>query len=305
MTENVLNNTTNAEAIPTLVAQKALGYFGAYMNLARTVARDFEYEPATYGATINVTKRGTLTANNKTAGDTFTKQNPTLTKVSVTLNKHKEVTILIDDVTKVLERMSTLEGYAQDAAIVLAEAVETDLASLHASIENTRTFTATSTATKDAAMLALRRYFVTSKVPLTEKKYLYADSTLINELLEEDKYTRADALGKQGVIEQGALLNIYGFNIFESQVVQTSGSPVAYHNLAYTKDAFVLASRPLPSVPNGFGAVSTVVNSPDINLGIRVVSSWDTDLGAMKITLDLLYGVAILDQRRVCEFESF
>jgi hypothetical protein len=112
-------------------------------------------------------------------------------------------------------------------------------------------------------------------------------------------------LGKAGVIESGALMNIYGLNVFESQVVQVSGSPVAYHNLAYTKNAFVLATRPLPAVPAGHGAVSTVIQDPDTNVGLRVVSSWDTDLGGMKITLDLLFGVAVLDQRRVVEVESF
>ena len=95
-------------------------------------------------------------------------------------------------------------------------------------------------------------------------------------------------------------------SLTEEKCVSTgSGSPVAYHNLCYTRNAFVLATRPLPSVPSGHGAISTVVVDPETNVGIRVVSSWDTDLGGLKITLDLLFGVAVLDQRRVVEVESF
>lgn len=302
---DVLNNTTNAEFIPTIIAQKALGRFASYMNLAKTVSRNFDWTPTTVGATINVPIRGTVSANNKVAGSSFTLQNPTATSVSVTLNKHKEVTLLLDDVTAVLQNQDTLAGYAEDSAIALAEAVEEEIASLHAGLTHTVTMDYTSDATKNTGMLNIRKFFVDQKVPKLEQKYLYADSTLINELLEVDRFARADALGKAGVIESGALMNIYGINIFESQNIQVSGSPVAYHNLAYTKNAFVLATRPLPSVPAGHGAISTVVVDPDTNVGLRVVSSWDTDLGGMKITLDLLFGVAILDQRRVVEVESF
>lgn len=302
---DVMNNTTNAKFIPTIIAQKALGRFASYMNMAKTVARDFDYTPATVGQTINVAKRGTLVANDKVAGSSFTLQNPTATDVSVTLNKHKEVTFIIDDVTKVLQNQDVQMGYAEDAAIALAEAVETELAKLHTSITNTVTFDATSDATKNASMLLLRKFFTDQKVPKLEKKYAYLDGTVINELLEVDRFARADALGKAGVIESGALMNIYGMDIFESQNVQVSGSPVAYHNFVYTKDAFILATRPLPEVPGNMGAVSTVVNDPDTNVGIRVVSSWDADLGGMKITLDLLFGVAVLDTRRVVELESF
>lgn len=302
---DVLNNTTNAQFIPTIIAQKALGRFASYMNLARTVSRDFEWTTARQGEVLSIPKRGTVSANTKVAGSEFTLQNPTATNVTVTLDQHKEVTLLIDDVTAVLENQNTLAGYADDAAIALAESVEGAIAALHSSITATKTFYATSAATKDASMLAIRKYFVDQKVPALEPKYLYADSSLINELLEEDKYSRADALGKAGVIESGALMNIYGINIFESQNVVVTGSPVAYHNLAYTKNGFILASRPLPPVPAGHGAVSVVVNNPDIDLGLRVVSSWDTALGGLKVTLDLLYGVAVLDQRRVVEVESF
>ena len=302
---NVLNNTTNAKFIPTIIAQKALSRFGSYMNLAKTVARDFEYATASYGQTINVPMRGTLSVNDKVQGSEFTPQNPTATDVSVTLNKHKEVTLIIDDVTKVLENQDTLAGYAEDAAIVLAEAVENDLGALHPSLTSTVTFDATSATTIDNSMLAIRKHFVDQKVPRLEAKYAYVDSSVVNALLSVDKFARADALGKAGVIEDGALMNIYGINIFESQNIPTSGSPVAYHNLAYTKNAFILASRPLPEVPAGMGALSTVVNDPNINVGLRVVSSYDTKLGGMQITLDLLYGVAILDQRRVVEVESF
>lgn len=301
---DVQNDTTNAVFIPTIVAQNALGRFGNYMNLARTVARDFEYTTATEGKTIQVPKRGALSANSKAAGSEVTKQNPTATKIDVTLDQHFEVTVALDDVTKVLQNQDTQDGYGRDAAIALAEKVENYLAALHPSITNTVTFDKTSTATKKSSLLELRKRFVDNKVPRIEEKYLYLDATVLNEILEEADFTQLQTIGSGAPTLEGALRQLFGFNIFESQSVQTSGSPVRYHNLAYTKDAIILASRPLPSDGNGAGVVQTVIQNADIGMGLRATMGYDKDLLAMQLTMDILFGASILDTRRIVELES-
>lgn len=299
-----MNDTTNAVFIPTIVAQLALGRFASYMNLAKTVSRDFDYTPATFGKTIQVPKRGTVTANSKSAGSNVTEQAPTGTNVSVTLDQHWEVTLMIDDVTKVLENQNTLMGYAEDAAIALAEKVESKLAQLHPSVTSTITFDATSATTQENSFLKVREKLVMNKVPKTERLYAYLHPTVITRLLQIDRFTRWDAYGKQGVIAEGALGRIGGIDVFESQMVETSGSPVAYHNLVYSRSALVLAGRPLPNIPAGYGAVSEVVVDPNINFGLRVTSSYDTKAQAMQVTLDVLFGVALIDDRRIVELES-
>jgi hypothetical protein len=301
---DVLNNTTNANFIPTIIAQKALGRFASYMNLAKTVAKDFDYQTATYGQTIQVAKRGAVSANAKVQGTAVTLQNPTATNVSVSLNKSYESSFLLDDVTKVLENQNTLMGYADDAAIALAEQVENTIAELHPSITNTVTFDATSTATKKSSLLTLRRRFFDNKVPRLEQKYLYVDASVYNELLEEADFTQMQTIGSSEGTTEARGLKLYGFEIFESQIVDQSGSPVRYHNLAYTKDGFILAFRPLPNDGNGRGVVQSVVNNPDIGLGLRTTMGYDKDLLGMQVTLDILFGASILDTRRVVELES-
>lgn len=304
MTENVLDNTTNAVFIPTIIANKCLQRFPSYLNLAKTVSRDSDWTTATVGATIQVPKTGAVQANDKTAGNVYTKQNPTGTNVSVTLNKHKEVTFTIDDVTKVLENQNTQDRYAEDGAIALAEAVETSLAQLHPSITSTVTWDRSSATTIDAGLLKLRKFFTDQKVPKTEQKYLYVDATVYNDLLGTDKFSRYDARGTGETITTGQVIRAYGFEISESQMIEVTGSPVAYHNLAYTRNAFVLASRPLPK-PQGFGGNFAIVNDPSIGLSLRTLFWYNADLGAHQLTIDLLYGVNILDTRRVVELESF
>jgi hypothetical protein len=322
MAQNVFDTTQNAVFIPTIISQKALGRFPAYMNLAKTVSRDFDWTPATQGQTIQVPKRGALVANDKTSGNVFTLQNPAATNVSVTLNKHKEVTFALDDVTKVVQNQDTQAGYADDAAIALAESVETTLTALYPSVNTVIDLITTTAATIDTSILNIRKYFANQKVPQAEQRYAYVDPSVVNTLLNQDKYSRYDALGNAIVQVQqiqsasggmpqtvptqtGRLTRIYGIDFFESQNVAVSGSPVAYHNLVYTRNGFLLASRPLADVPTGYGAMTQVVVNEDIQMGLRAIMHYDADLGAFKLTLDLLFGVAVLDQRRCVIFESF
>lgn len=299
-----MDNTTNAELIPTIIAQKTLGKFGSYINLARTVARDFDFDTRQEGETINVVKRGNLTANSIAQGDDVTKQTPTATKVSVTLDQHFEVTFTLDDVTKVLQdpRSDALDGYAEDAVIALVDEVEDALAGLYASVTASAiAFDETSTATKKASLLTLRKAFTDAKVPKVETKYLYMSATSTNEILEEDTFTQMQSTGSTDSITEGAVRKLYGFEIFESQAV--AEVTTVHKNLAYTKNAVVLAMRPLPEVPAGHGAVSSVVSDPEAGIGVRVVSSFDADKLRMQVTLDVLFGVAIVDQRRIRLFE--
>lgn len=304
MTENVLNNTTNAALIPTIIAQKCIQRLASYFQVAKSVSKDTDWTTATIGTTIQVPKTGAVTAKDKTAGNTFTKQNPTATNVSVSLDQHKEVTITIDDVTKVSENQDSQARYAEDGAIALAEAVETSLFALHPSITNTVTWNRTSAATIDASLLLIRKYFTDQKVPKLEQKNFVTDATIYNDLLAQEKYTNQSWRGQNNTVNDGQIIRVYGLDISESQLVPVTGSPVAYHSLAYTKNAMVLASRPLPR-PEGFGGRYSIVNDPEIGISVRTLFWYNADLGAHQLTIELLYGVAILDQRRITEVESF
>lgn len=306
MTELVLNNTTNAAFIPTILANKALGAFASYMNLAKTVARDFDFTPSREGAILQIPKRGIVTANSKAAGDKVVKQNPTATSIPVTLDQHFEVTLMIDDVTAVLQNQDTLDGYAQDAAIALAEKIETALATLYSSVPAGQvvSFDPTSAATMETSFLSAREKLILNKVPKLEQKFGYLHPTLISKLLTVPRFTQYDTTGEVGKIIDGRVSRVAGIDNFESQSVVGTGSPAQYHNLIYSKNAFILAARPLPSMGNKFGVEQVVINDPDINLGLRVTSSYDKDLLGMQITLDVLYGVAVMDNRLVVELRS-
>ena len=69
-------------------------------------------------------------------------------------------------------------------------------------------------------------------------------------------------------------------------------------NLAFHRDAIALVSRPLSTSGNGRGA-SMAVASFD-NLSMRVTMQYDSEAQGMRVTMDMLCGVAVLDDRLGC-----
>ncbi len=299
--------TTNAVAIPTVVAQETIRLLPSYMGLAKFISKDTDWSGKdfqTYGVTLDITKPGALVKNDKVPGSPYVPQNATATKVSVTLDKNPYVMILQEDVTKMLQKPDLQLAYAQRQAIVLAESIESAIFALHPSLTNTITFDYTSEATIDASYRALRSRFARLKVPKMEEKMLFADTSLIDKLLSVTKYTSGDYVTNPSIVE-GAVNRIHGINNFETQLAPATGSPVAYHNLATTKWGFVIASRPMPLDGNGRGAIQSNIVDPTTGLTFRVTEAYDTLNGGVIFNLECLYGVGIADANQVVEVESF
>lgn len=304
-----MDNTTNAAFIPTIIAQKALGYLRANLGLAKTVTKDFDWATFNQGQTLQIPKRGALSVNTKATNGSVVVQNPTATSTPVTLNKHFEVTFGIDNVTQVLENQNTLVGYGEDAANVLGEAIEGELVKLYSNLTATPiVFDATSAATIDSSMRAIRKYFTDAKIPVGEARNFMASSGIYNSLLSVAQYVQAQNLATNTPatpIVSGEVLPIFKVNAWESQLVAQTGASAPYtdHAMAYTKQALVLATRMLPGVPEGYGAVSQVIAEEDLGLGVRVVSSFNPNTLAMQVTLDALVGAAVSDARRAVEVQ--
>ena len=275
--------------IPEVWANKALGYLPNYLNLVKTVTVDFDAdEIKRYGDIINLPVRGALTVNDKDANSDVTRQTPSDDSVTLTLSNHKEITFSPEDVARAFSKPDVIEGYMQDAALVLAESIEESLAELYASAGNTVDST---TALTLAALREGRRTLITEKVPQNAPLYAWIDEYGMEDL----PLTDASVLGYAAPVIEGSIARLAGFNIFESQMVETSGTPSTYHCMLYSKDAMGLCVRPLPMDAESFGgAKQAVVNDARSGLSLRVTMSYDANALAPQITIDALWGVAVL-----------
>lgn len=279
----------------TIVAQEALLQLKGNLGIAKRVNVAYKPEVATKGKIVQVPKFGALVANNKTAGGSRTVQDATSTSVSVTLNKHKEATFIIDDVEGAMSSNDLIAGYLNSAVIAVAEEVEADIFALYASAATAKGTSGTAVS-GDLIRADVRPLLTTAKAPIADRSLFLSGEDYAN-LLDANASTgflRADVLGPVGAtgLADGALGKLYGFQVFESSYVPVvSGTN---HNLAFHKDAIALVIRDLPPVPAGMGAVSSIVTDAESGLSLRVRMNYDSSIGGVATTVEILYGVAVI-----------
>jgi hypothetical protein len=256
--------------------------------MAQLVARDWDNDVASYGQTVDVPFRGSLSVNDKSEGSTVTLQQPSDSKKSVTLNKHKEVSFLLEDLAKALARPEYIQGYVEDGMAGIAEEIDGDLTALYSGFS--QSIDATAGMDVDDFREA-RRQLNAAKAPLNNRvAVLHEDAEYallgVEEFINRD-YELGDA--PQGLIN--ALTGRFvGFNVFMDQKIATAASECK--NLFFQRNAMVLATRPLPPAPEGMGVVQRVMAEDGI--GLRVTMSYSADYLGVQVTIDVLYGVAEL-----------
>jgi len=282
-----------AVAIPQFWANLALGALRANTVMTRLVNRDYDGTVATKGDIVNITRRGSLQVNDKLSGKQITLQTPSNQKIPVTLNKHKEVSWLIED-TASAKAITDAVNYVTDAAIAIGNEIDCDLLKLVSALENQ--VGSYYSALGINTILAAREKLNVLKAPTRDRYFVIApqDETA---LLKLEQFTSMSWDDKNAIALQEATIGRkYGFTFLMDQNVVTTAPTGAEigtskrHNVAFTRDSFVLVTRPLPAPPAGSGAVSATVDEDGI--AIRVTSSYSQKDGGTLWTLDVLYGVA-------------
>lgn len=286
-------NITVTEAagfIPEIWAATALGKLKANTVMARLVNRNFENEIAKFGDVLHIPRRGTLSVNNKAANTVVTLQTPTADTVDLTLNKHKEVSFLVEDVAKVQANQNLMQGYIEDGIKALGEQIDSDLLALYSGFSTTPIdATGGSGGITAETVTEARRLLNSAKVP-QDQRYIVWHEDAEAELLGVEKFTSADFGDNGDAIREATIGRKYGFAHFMDQQVVVATSECK--NLAFHRDAICLATRPLAEIPEGVGARSVVMEEDGI--GIRVIYAYNASYLGVQVTMDILYGVAEL-----------
>lgn len=282
-----ITTTLVGDSIPTIVAAEALGYLKANTVLARLVNRDYSNEIATYGQTVTIPYGGALSVNDKAANTVVTLQTPNDAVYTLTLNKHKEVSFLIEDIAKAFARPDWFSRYMQDGMMKLSEQVDSDIAALYSGFSQSIDATA---GLAEGTFRNARRLLNSAKAPQTQRYAVLHEDADYEALGVERIVNRdyAESLGSKAADSMNG--RFMGFDLFMDQQIATSGGECK--NLFFHRDAIVMASRPLPPAPAGAGVVQRVMDEDGI--GIRVTMSYSPDYLGVQLTLDILYGVAEL-----------
>jgi hypothetical protein len=278
----------NVNFVPEIWAQRALQALRAQIVLAKRVYRDSDVAAFTQGATLHIPVPGTFVANTKTAGSNVTLQVPTDSRIDVTLNQHKEVSFVIEDILKVQANQDLMDRYLRNAVIPLAEGIESYLFGLYASFTTTPVG-AGATPITASTIRSARKAMNDNKAQKDGRTLVVTDGDEIS-ILGDANLATYFAYSKSDAIAEGSIGRVYGFDVFNSQLVPFSTNN---KNLAFAPDALILAMRGMPD-SGASGVDQMVVTDPVSGLTLRQTVSYNANALGLQITLDMLYGAAML-----------
>lgn len=276
--------------IPEIWAAEALNALRANITIAKLVTRDTDIAAFSVGDKLNIPYAGTLSAVPKVADTGVTPQAPAneATK-TVTLDKHYIVPIIIEDISRALAHPTLREAYINESVRVLAEQIDTDLLALYSGFSATDIGTGGTDLTYDTVLEA-RRVLNTNKAPLTDR-HIVLSAKDEKALLGDSDLATYFANARPTAVAEGSIGRLAGFDLWMSQLTPSTAGPI-YHNLAFQKQAIILAMRGLPQ--DNPGAMSATMQDPLSGLVLRVTGQYNITHVGMQINVDVLYGVAEL-----------
>lgn len=195
------------------------------------------------GNKINIPFMSSYDARDKTAGNAVTFDANTETEIELTINKHKYLAFIIEDIVKVQANYNVAEAYRSAQKEAVLRAIDSDLAGLHASAG---TNVAGGATVDDADMLAVVLALDLANVPQSER-YGIVGAKVMGDLRAVNRYSVFDQTGKEGlaVSGKGLVTTAYGFELDMSNNVVDDTTNT--HNLFFHKSAMSLALQLKPT----------------------------------------------------------
>jgi len=196
------------------------------------------------GDTLNIPFVAGVNARAKAASTAVTYDSPEGSPVTLNIDKHYYVAVLIEDIAKIQSSYDLRAAFQVRMAEALARQIDTDLMALYASAGTTVSGGANIT---DAGMLAVVTAFDTGNTPSGSRHGIIGHNTKAD-LLGINKYVAYDQTGKTGKAVDGSedlVGTIYGMELHHSGNVAVATSNG--HNLFFHKSAITLMQQKAPT----------------------------------------------------------
>jgi len=285
--------TTAANFIPELWSDEVIAGYKKNLVLANLVTR--MSHKGKKGDTLHIPSPTRGSANAKAASTQVTLNTATHSEKQVSIDKHYEYSVLIEDIVEVQALQSLRRFYTDDAGYALATQVDTDLFNTAANLQGGNGTTGTAgwdkakvwdtagtlsdyvAATSNAADITdagIRGMILTldnADVPM-DNRALVIPPIAANDLLGINRFTEQQYIGSGDAIKTGKIGMIYGVDVYVSSNCPTAGASSDRIGLLVHKDALVLAEQ----------------------MGVRSQTQYKQEYLGDLFTADTLYGVAEL-----------
>lgn len=282
-------NTIDSGLNGTLISQAGLDAFvGAFAPMS-AFTTDFDPAPASKSDTIQVPYVPASSAAADFSG-TYTRQDSTLNKRTITLNKHKFVSWYLSDVAIAKSPAVALERFGMQKGYQLAKAVFQDILSA-VTLANYGAAAHTGVAANFdfADVIDIKQACDAADMPEAPRS-LILGSSYYNALLKDSVIKDASALGATAN-QTGSLPNLSGFVTYRSSLIPANAENLV--GVAAYPSALITAMRYLqPSGRSQDGVYRPVADeNTGVTLGYR--EFYDNDKGEVVAVLECFYGYAL------------
>jgi N4-gp56 family major capsid protein len=231
--------TTAANFIPEIWSKEVIKAAEANLVLANLVWR-FDSDVKSAGDTVHVPNLSDFTAQDKVAGVSTSPQANTESKVDISIDTHKEITFLLEDIVKIQSSYDLMSKFTGKAGYGIAKAVDSAIAALATGFTQT-TGTYATAITTDAVLGAIE-YLDLADAPQSDRFFAFRPDVK-RDLLDIDRYVSVDFVAQPGV-KTGMIGELYGVPTFMSTNMYKTASNTS--NIMAHKDAIALAMQSSP-----------------------------------------------------------
>lgn len=283
---------------PDIIAREALMVLRNNAVMANLVYRDYSNEfVGAVGDTITIRKPASFVANEFTSS--ITVQDAAESGVSVKMDKHLDVSFAVTSKQMALDINDFSEQLLVPAMQAFADKIDKYLIGLEASATNRVDHTTGVIAPAD--IIAARKFLTLNAAPLTDRRFVMG-ATAEADLLGSDLFMSADKVGDEGTaLREASLGRKYGLDCYVDQNIAQVGTTDKYTpSIAFHRNAMALVTRPLEQ-PQG-AAKSAIMNYD--GFGLRVVYGYDIKTKTDTVSIDMLCGVKLLDDKLIAVVED-
>lgn len=254
--------------IPELWSDEILDALEKKLVLAKLVNTDFSDMVKGKGDMIRIPTISNLSANPKTARSPVTVQAPTESVQTIDVDKHYEVSFLVEDLAEIQTAINLRSIYTRRAGYAIADQIDTHLKTLAESSFDIIDCKegATSSYLSEADILLAKTLLDENYAPMEDRHIVVAPQQY-NKLLEIDRFTAADKLGPnyEAEIRRGLLGTLHGFNVWMTQQLTATGTNTTdtCNTLVFHRDSMALVMQLAPRtqanyVPEYLGWLVTI-----------------------------------------------
>ena len=279
----------NTFLTPDIIAREALMVLRNNAVMAKLVHRDYSADfNGAVGDTITIRKPATFVANDYNGS--IEVQDATETSVSVVMDKHLDVSFAVTSKQMTMDIADFSKQLLVPAMQAFANKVDKYLIALES--EATSRHAHASGVIAPADMIAARKFLTENAAPMADRRFVIGAAAEAD-LLGNELFVSAEKVGDTAALKEASLGRKFGMDIYVDQNVAKNGNYTP--SIAFHKNAMALVTRPL-ALPQG-AAKAAIVNYD--GFGLRVVYGYDMDKKTDTISIDMLCGVKLLDDKLI------